>query len=456
MIDALLIYPYTDLNNNNSIFRFPPLGLGYIASYLQKNGFSVKIIDATFQGEEKAIKEARNLRPRVVGIYSMFTMKQASLRFAEALRDSCELSIMGGPLPSVEPESFLDSVDIVAVGEGEETMLRIVDGKELEEIDGIVYHDKGSNQSVEQQNKRSIVYNPVGAPISDLDSIPLPARELFDNKKYISYYKQKGKPSTTSIISSRGCPFACDFCSRPVFGSTFRERSASNIADEVEQVQSLGYEHLFFQDDCFTLTKRRVRDFCEEVKRRSLRFNWDCLSRVDTLDFEVATEMKTAGCERVFFGLESGSDRILKIMNKSTTAEKGKRAVEAASLAGLKTGAFFIIGYPGDDDDSMLETFRFANKLPLEYLSFTLPYPIPGTGLYERVKNDIITEELNPQGTGLAGHSLIFRSNVSEFKLKVGMGLALAQFKIRKLGQIGNLMSRPIGYFSKGLFRLLK
>ena len=115
MIDVLLIYPYVDLSKNNSIFRFPPLGLGYIAAYLKKNGFSVKIIDATFQGEDRAIEESKKQSPRVLGIYSMFTMKQGSLRFAEALRDNCELSIMGGPLPSVEPESFLDFVYVVAV-----------------------------------------------------------------------------------------------------------------------------------------------------------------------------------------------------------------------------------------------------------------------------------------------------------------------------------------------------
>ena len=455
MTDAVLVYPYVDLKNNNSIFRFPPLGLGYIASYLQQKGFSVAIVDATFQGQEKAISEVKRLRPRVLGIYSMFTMKQASLNFAKALREHCDLSIAGGPLPSVEPEAFLDSVDVVAVGEGEETMLRIVEGKDLEDVNGIVYHDDRSNASSKERQGGSILYNPAVEPINDLDSIPLPARELFDNRGYISYYREQGRTPTTSIISSRGCPFACDFCSRPVFGSTFRERSASNISDEVEQVLSLGYERVFFQDDCFTLTKRRVKEFCEVVKRRGLQFNWECLSRVDTLDYEMALEMKAAGCEQVFFGLESGSDRILKIMNKSTTADRGRKAVEAANIAGLKTGAFFIIGYPGDDDDTMIETFSFASKLPLDYLSFTLPYPIPGTGLYERVKNDILIDELVPEGRGLAGHKLIFRSDISELKLKFGIVATLAQFKLRKLGFFGRGVSTPIGIISKKLFRIL-
>ena len=294
-------------------------------------------------------------------------------------------------------------------------------------------------------------------PLENLDSIPLPSRDLFDNEGYIQYYKKSRNPAVTSIITSRGCPFACDFCSHPIFGSSFRERSPSNIVDEVEQVLSLGYKRVFFQDDCFTLTKKRVIQFCDEVDRRGLKFGWECLSRVDNMDVETAKRMREAGCYQVFFGLESGNERVLKIMNKSATPDQGRRAVEAAHLAGLKTGAFFIFGYPGDDDESMLETLQFASHLPLDYLGFTLPYPIPGTPLYERVKTRMMEGDPEPQQKGLIQHQLIYYSDFSEVKLKFGIGKAMVQHHLRRrLGPLSPIIVVPFEVLTDGIFRILK
>jgi anaerobic magnesium-protoporphyrin IX monomethyl ester cyclase len=456
LIDVALVYPYVDPKRNKSIFRFPPLGLGYLASYLLEHGFSVSIQDATFNGIAKTMESTKALRPRIVGVYSMFTMREASLKFAREIADSCELLVAGGPLPSIDPEAFLNEFDVVVEGEGEETLLELVKGMPLNSIRGIVYRHNGSKLLRAQAVGSEVAKTPGREPIKNLDSIPLPARELFDNRSYIDYYRKIGGPSVTSIISSRGCPFSCDFCSRPVFGSTFRERSPGNIVDEVEQVIRLGYDRIFFQDDCFTLTKRRVQAFCDEVKKRGLHFGWECLSRVDTLDGETARRMREAGCDQIFLGLESGSDRMLGIMKKSATSEQGRRAVEAAHCSGLRIGAFFIIGYPGDDDDSMLETMRFASRLPLDYLSFTLPYPIPGTGLYDRVGDRLLEGLPEPKQRGLIQHQLIYYSEISEAKLKFGIAKAITQHRLRRrLGRAAPLVVAPFEILTDSLFRLI-
>ena len=161
----------------------------------------------------------------------------------------------------------------------------------------------------------------------------------------------------------------------------------NNIVDEVEQIAALGYDRVWFADDCFTLNRNHVLNVCNELVRRKVDIGWECLSRVDTMDKEVAEGMKRAGCIRVFFGIESGNDSVLGLMNKHITTAQAKSAVYAAKAAGLKTGAFFIVGYPGESNKTVLDTVRFASGLPLDYLSFTLPYPIPGTPLYERVKD---------------------------------------------------------------------
>jgi anaerobic magnesium-protoporphyrin IX monomethyl ester cyclase len=293
--------------------------------------------------------------------------------------------------------------------------------------------------------------------IEDLNYVPLPARELFENEAYIDYYRRKGLAPTTSIMTSRGCPFSCDFCSRPVFGNEFRERSASSIADEVEDILSLGYEKVFFQDDCFTLTKKRVIDFCDEINQRRLEFKWDCLSRVDSMDKELADKMKASGCEKIFFGLESGDDNILKIMKKSANTEQARRAVKIGSSSGIKTGGFFILGYPGETNDTILSTINFALSLPLDYLSFSIPYPIPGTGLYEKTNNRLSKEKQEPKHRHLIDHELIYESDFSEEKLRFAIFKGTAQFYIRKkLGLVAPLIEIPFNRATNIIFKNMR
>jgi len=457
MTDVTLIYPYFRSTFDRSIFRYPPLGLGYVASYLRKNGLSVKIVDCTFINERDALNKVRKIGSPVVGIYSMFTMEENSLRFARLLRKDCDFLVAGGPLPSVDPEKFLQYFDAVVIGEGEETMTELVQslmkGTEPLTVPGIVYRRKSDTES------DKIVHSPRRIPIANLDSIPFPARDLFDNEAYKDYYRKICGYTVTSIISSRGCPFSCDFCSKPVFGDSYRERSAKNIVDEAEDALSLGYERIFFQDDCFTLNKNRVSKICGEILKRKLIFSWECLSRVDSVNSESILEMKTAGCKRIFFGIESGSNATLKAMNKQITVEQARNAVEIAASTKIRTGAFFILGYPGETDETILSTIQFATSLPLDYLSFTLPYPIPGTGLYEKVKNNIkdpIFSKTNHRYR-LIDHSLGFQSAFSENKLKFAIAKATMQFKAKKhMRSLYPLFGKPMGILTDEIFKALQ
>ncbi len=200
-------------------------------------------------------------------------------------------------------------------------------------------------------------------------------------------------------------------------------------------IAGLGYERVWFADDCFTLNNRHLTAVCEELTRRRLDVSWECLSRVDTMDAQVASAMKRSGCIRVFFGIESGNDSVLGLMNKRITTTQAKHAVHVAKAAGLKVGAFFIVGYPGESDKTVLDTVRFASGLPLDYVSFTLPYPIPGTPLYERVKGDGVSIEdwEEPKNYRLIRHKLLYASGFSESKLKFAIIKAEAQFYGRKI-----------------------
>ncbi|MEM2911820.1 MAG: radical SAM protein [Candidatus Bathyarchaeia archaeon] len=457
MTTVTLVYPYFRPKHDRSIFRFPPLGLGYIVSYLRQHGISASLIDCTFLSQKEALKRVKDSKPKILGIYSMFSMKQPAMLMARLLRDSCEMLVAGGPLPTLCPEDFLQDFDVVIVGEGEKTILELVRAVEkgipLSTVKGIVY------KTYKKSSGGKVVYTPPREFIEDLDSLPFPARDQFDNESYKNHYSKKFGYTITSIITSRGCPFNCDFCSRAIFGHKFRTRSAINIVNEMEEVKALGYERIWFADDCFTLNKKRLMDICAEIIQRGLRMDWECLSRVDTIDREAALKMKEAGCVRVFFGIESGNDAVLALMNKTATVSQAKKAVFVAKAAGIQVGAFFIVGYPGETDQTILDTLKFASSLPLDYLSFTLPYPIPRTGLYERVKNNINFHDWNElEHRTLTGHRLIYRSSFSEVKLKFAILKGLAQYELRKiLGTKGyRLFGEPFERITDSVFRFLR
>ena len=257
-------------------------------------------------------------------------------------------------------------------------------------------------------------------------------------------------------MSSRGCPFECEFCSNLVFGQSYRERSAENVVDEIEEALALGYERVSFADDVFTLNARRVLAICAEIRRRGLRFAWECLGRVDAFDHATARAMKDAGCFRVFFGIESGNDTILKMMKKQITTAQARSAVEAAHLAGLEVGAFFILCYPGETDDTVLDTLRFAASLPLDYAGLTMPYPLPGTALLERV-GDRVTRPWRPQEALLVNHVLTYEGDFSALKMRFALFKGRAEFEMKR--RLGRFAPAALGLFegpSDRLFRLLK
>ena len=455
MTSVLLIYPFFKPRRDRSVFRFPPLGVSYIAATLQKTGHDVDLIDCTFLDRKEALRKALAVKAEVVGVYCMVTMLDECLWFAEQLRAHCRLLVAGGPLPTCDPEPFLEHFDVVVRGEGEQTFQELLGACEedagMSHIAGIVYRTRA-----DLSDNGDIIFTGERGFTKELDRIPFPARELLPNESYIQYGKKKYGYSITTVMSTRGCPYRCEFCSNVVFGGSYRERSPQNVVDEIETALALGYDRISFADDVFTMKKDRVIRVCREIKRRGLHFKWECLGRVDALDYPTALEMKEAGCMRIFFGIESGNDQILELMNKKITTDEARRAVIAAHQAGLQVGAFFIICYPGDSDDTVLNTLHFATSLPLDYLGLSMPYPLPGTELYKRTK-DRIMRDWHPDYSPFGSHVLIFDADFSEAKMWFGIMKGQAQFEIRR--RMGKLAPLLLDLFEKptdAVFRRLR
>ncbi|MFW9802317.1 MAG: B12-binding domain-containing radical SAM protein [Candidatus Thorarchaeota archaeon] len=430
-LDVLLVYPYFNNELDRSVFRYPPLGLGYLASVLRNAGISVRILDGTFSSPNKMLQAIQRLNPRILGIYSMVTINHNAIWIAQSVRASIDLIVAGGPLPSLVPDEFLDTFDAVVLYEGEHTFLELVrkhlDGMPWTGIAGVAY-----------RNERGTCTSTGPRPLEqDLDSIPFPSRDMFPHNAYKKHWEKYHGYSATSQITTRGCPYLCDFCSNPVFGRTYRERSARNVVEEMREIEQLGYDRVFFTDDCFTQNPKRVEQICEILIEESLDLQWMCLSRADTLGRDLARRMEKAGCARIFFGIESGNERMLQVMNKRINLDEVKRAIAAASEVGIETGGFFILGYPGETNSSLLQTLKFSSRLPLDYLSYSFPYPIVGTGLYTKVRDRINKPEWRKQRGKANRHQLLFAGEFSQAKLRFAKRKGSIQHSLRRRGILG-------------------
>ena len=448
MSSLLLVYPYFRPRVDRSQFRFPPLGLLYVAAAARAAGHDVRVLDCTFLRREEAARLALAARADVVGISCLSTLEDDCVGLARLLRGRCRLLVAGGPLPTCDPGRFLEDFDVVVRGEGEHTVVELMaafdEGGDLAAVPGVV---------TPASRERGV--SPPRPFEQDLDALPFPARDLLPTASYIADGRRRKGAAVTTVMSTRGCPYACDFCSNVVFGASYRARSAGDVGDEIEQALGLGYDRISFADDVFTLERDRVAAVCEEVRRRRLRFAWECLGRVDGFDAQLARLLRSAGCDRVFFGIESGVDDVLRLMNKRTTAEQSRRAVLAAHEAGLRVGAFFILCYPGETDDTVLETLRFLTALPLGYAGLTVPYPLPGTGLYERMG-----DRTRLQGRGerlVTRHAVTYAGDFSPLKMRAALLKGRLQVEMRRrLGPFGPAALRLFEPATDALFRRLR
>ncbi|HID17512.1 TPA: radical SAM protein [Candidatus Bathyarchaeota archaeon] len=372
---------------SNAGINAPPLGLAYIASVLEEGGHEVEVLDcqALELSLEGVKREMEARRPEVVGVTSTTPTIHSALEIVRAAKevDRSVVTIVGGPHASFTPKETLGSckeLDFVAIGEGEYTTLELLDGlargEPPEKVKGIAF----------RRGKR-VLETPKRPYIEDLDALPFPARHLLPMDKY----RILGKNLTViHVISSRGCPFRCIFCaSSALFGKRFRARSVANVLAEIEEsLERYKTRNVEFMDDTFTLDRRRVLEFCEEVKRRGLDISWGCSSRVDTITKETMEKMKEAGCSIIFIGVESASQKTLDLIGKGVTVDKAVKVVEWAKEVGIEVLASFVIGFPWETVEDMKRTINFAKKLRPDFVEFSVATPYPGTPLYEWAKKN--------------------------------------------------------------------
>lgn len=377
----------------------PPINLCSLAAYgrEQHPDSEFRIVDGDIHGlsHEETIDQVKGFQPDLIGVTANTCAFDSVIDLVGMLKEKMPKSriVVGGPHPSSLPTGTLTecATDFIARGEGELTFSALIDqlkkgDEDWSKIAGLGYRDPDG----------TIRLNRDQMLIRDLDSLPLPARDLIDNNLYQPAPTKRvhGGP-TTPIVSSRGCPFNCGFCgAQTVWTRSYRHRSPANIVAEIEHcVAEYGIKAFRMTDELFTAKKSRVLELCNLLIDKKLGISWVCNARAQRLDMETLEAMKDAGCKEISFGIESGNDRILKKIDKSLDLSEAERTIKMVKKAGIKTHASYIIGYLDETEETIQDTIRFAKKLNTDIAAFFVASPLPGTPFYDEAKERGIFRE---------------------------------------------------------------
>lgn len=425
MSDLLLVNPLfleQDPVERQLMTPYFPLGLLYLAETARQAGYTVSLFDGMFQSSDEAFVAAlEKEQPRVVGISILATVRAAALRLADLAHRHGATVVVGGADPTGRPESYLDPqgngstiVDVVVVGEGEQTLLELLPAL----LDGAHLH--GADMETNLDQIRGLVYRnadgevvstPARKHCADLDSLPMPARDLLDIEAYRQAWRSHHGLFSLSIIATRGCPYGCTWCQKSVFGRSFRPRSPEAVAEEMRLIKEQYHpDQLRIVDDVMGIDRKWVRAWHDSVLSKDAVTPFECLSRVDLMDEELVRLLKEAGCVRIAFGAESGSQKVLDAMNKGTQVEQIRLAAGLCRHYGIETYFYIMLGYPGEEWPDILMTVDLLKETRPDTFSSTIAYPLPGTDFFEEVKHRLLD---TPDWDYTAENRLLFERQYS-------------------------------------------
>jgi radical SAM superfamily enzyme YgiQ (UPF0313 family) len=389
-MDILLTHGYfiDDDEHEQQIMKpYPPLGLLYISSHLKAKGFAVDLYDSTFKSMTDFESYLRVEHPPVVGIACNLLTKQRVLDQIRACKEIGALVVLGGPEPISDADVYLEAgADVVVAGEGELTLEELIPQlarngpQDLSHVPGIVYRND-SGKPVRTQDR---------TPIENLTSQPWPDREAIELEHYHMAWKEHHGYSSTSLITARGCPYVCKWCSHSVFGYTHRRREPEDVVEEVTWlIEKYTPDQLWYADDVFTIHPRWFLKYASLVKEKGIHIPFECISRADRLNENIVDVLAEIGCRRLWIGAESGSQRILDAMDRRTDVEDIRAKTAMLQKRGIQVGMFIMLGYEGEQESDIEATVDHLKKSNPDLFLSTVAYPIKGTRYYEDVEDKI-------------------------------------------------------------------
>jgi len=356
----------------------PPMNLVYLATYLREHGYRPEIVDLEVKHFTYLVERLKLAKPYLVGVSVMTPNISEAKQICELCRSLGILTVLGGPHPTALPEQTLKytNCDYVVVGEGElplyDLLKSIIDRQSIVKIKGIAF----LGEDILVLNERP--------PLINIDELPLPDRRFLDLDLYSGETTPGIVGNSTVMFTSRGCPYGCTFCASKIINQQrVRFRSMEKIYEEIDDIVSLGYNHITVEDDTLTLKKQRVKNFCSYLISEYPQLSWDCDSRVDTIDDELLYLMRKSNCKKIAFGVESGSSKILKSIGKRITVNNVINAFKLTKKHKILTQAFFMIGFPDETIKDIESTEELIYKIKPDFLFLSLLVPFPGTFAYD-------------------------------------------------------------------------
>jgi anaerobic magnesium-protoporphyrin IX monomethyl ester cyclase len=400
MTDVLLAHAFFLKNDPKQVEKmrpYAPLGTLYAASYLRSRGYSVALFDAMLaDSEEEFAALLAAHRPRFVALYEdqfnflnkmcLGHARQAACRMARRAREAGATVVAAGSEVTDHPEVYLgEGVEYALLGEADHSLVELLDTlsgrteRPVEEIAGLALPDPEAPGGVRRTAPRP--------PDRQPDVFPFPAWDLLDVERYRAAWRQAHGYFSLNLVTTRGCPFHCNWCSKPIWGQRYAMRSAASVAEEMALVKrTLAPDHLWFADDIFGLQPKWVAELAEEVEARDARIPFMIQSRVDLMTEKAVAGLARAGCVEVWLGIESGSQKILDAMDKGTRREQIPVARERLRQAGIKACYFLQLGYPGETFEDILETLRLVRETLPDNIGVSVSYPLPGTKFHAMVE----------------------------------------------------------------------
>ena len=372
---------------------YVPLGILYISAWLEQHGYDNEVFDSTFSSFDNLCARLLDQRPEVVGIYTNLMTKLNVLRIIRFIKSREELQhtkiILGGPEVRNHAIKFLEhGADFIVFGEGEQTMLELVQYLEgtftgtLTDIEGISYLDK----------EKGFVQNRERTKLKSVDVLPFPNRYKVNLSLYFDAWKGRHGTSAISVSTMRGCPYSCKWCSRAVYGQSYRRRSPQKVVDEIAYIKEhYNVDSIWFVDDVFTVSHQWLETFTEEITRRNVVMPFECITRADRMSEDVILNLKKSGCFRVWIGAESGSQKIIDLMDRRVEVEQVQQMIQLARKHGLQAGTFIMVGYPGETKEDIYATVQHLKNADPDLFTITVAYPIKGTPLYAEVESRFLT-----------------------------------------------------------------
>lgn len=361
-----------------------PLGLAYIGAFIRDlPNVSLTTLDnnALKLAPHQFAEIIRKQNPDIIAISILTATVYTTWEMARVAKQICPdvIVVVGGMHCSALPENTLSerAIDYGIVGEGEpafrELVIALQKGDDPHNMQNLVYRDDDR-----------VVVNPRREPISNLDGIPFPARDLFDTNRYgLNVNRRTTSAKSTTMLTSRGCPYGCIFCSKSIYGRHFNQRSVGNVIEEMKLLEREGYGEVLIVDDTFTVNRTWVLEFCKLFIKENISLQWNCHARVNTLDEEVVRAMKEAHCTGMAFGIESGNEKILKSIDKQITLGQARSAVRMCRKHGITSLCSYIFGHPGDTWQSVNDTLRAALEIDSDYANFCVLVPMPGSRIFD-------------------------------------------------------------------------